>query len=85
MAKARDIVAEIAAAVPRNSHGMKPWHRRVGDEHREMLAAIHAGWHAGAFGTRRYPAAEAICAKLREHGIEIGIQGVCHWLRLPKS
>jgi hypothetical protein len=85
MARARDIVAEIAAIVPRNGHGMKPWHMRVGDEHREMLAAIHAGWHAGAFGSKFYPAAQAISAKLREHGIEIGTQGVLHWLRLPRS
>ena len=85
MAKARDIVAEIAATIPPNRHGLRPWYERVAAEHGELLAAIHAGWHDGAFGAQRNPAAHAISAKLREHGIEIGTQGVLHWLRLPRS
>ena len=85
MARARDIVAEIAATIPPNRHGSRPWYERVAAEHGELLAAIHAGWHDGAFGAQRNPAAKAISAKLREHGIEIGTQGVLHWLRLPRS
>jgi hypothetical protein len=85
MAKARDIVAEIAATIPPNRHGSRPWYERVAAEHGELLAAIRAGWHDGAFGAQRNPAAKAISAKLKECGIEIGTQGVLHWLRLPRS
>ena len=85
MAKARDIVAEIAATIPPNRHGSRPWYERVAAEHGELLAAIHAGWHDGAFGAQRNPAAKAISAKLKECGIEIGTQGVLQGLRLPKS
>jgi hypothetical protein len=85
VAKVRDIVAEIAAAVPGSYHGFRPWHERAAAEHGELLAAIHAAWHDGAFGTRKTPAAKAISAKLKECGIEIGTQGVLHWLSLPRS
>ena len=85
MAKLRDIVAEIAATVPRATTGSQRWHQRVGDKHREMLAAIHAAWHDGAFGSKNAPAARAISAKLQELGIDIGPQGVLQWLRLPRS
>ena len=81
----RDIVAEIAATIPAHRHGSRPWYERAAAEHGELLSAIHAGWHAGALGTQKMSAARAISAKLRECGIEIGPQGVLHWLRLPKS
>jgi hypothetical protein len=81
--KTRDIVAEIAAAVPHAAPGSRPWHARVAEEHRETLAAIHAAWHAGAFGNRRITAARTISQKLRELGITIGEQGVRTWLDLP--
>jgi hypothetical protein len=55
----------------------------VAEEHRETLAAIHAAWHSGAFGTRRITAARTISQKLRELGITIGEQGVRTWLDLP--
>jgi hypothetical protein len=83
--KTRDIVAEIAAAVPRNKHGSKPWHERVPEEHHETLAAIHAAWHAGAFGAKKITAARTISEKLRELGISIGEQGVMAWLGLPPT
>jgi hypothetical protein len=85
VAKTRDIVAEIAAAVPRNAHGSKPWHLRVPEEHRETLDAIHAAWHAGAFGTKKSTAARTISEKLRELSIVIGEQGVMAWLDLPPT
>jgi hypothetical protein len=83
--KTRDIVAEIAAAVPRNAHGSRPWHERVPSEHRETLDAIHAAWHAGAFGAKKITAARTISQKLRELGITIGEQGVMAWLDLPPT
>jgi hypothetical protein len=83
--KTRDIVAEIASAVPRNKHGSKPWHTRVPEEHRETLAAIHAAWHAGAFGAKKITAARTISQKLRDLGITIGEQGVMAWLDLPQK
>ena len=49
--KPSDIVAEIAASIPARTHGTRPWWERAGDEHRELLDAIHAGWYAGTFGT----------------------------------
>jgi hypothetical protein len=81
----RDIVAEIAAAVPRNQHGLKPWHERVPAEHRELLRAIHAAWHAGEFGSKKITAARTISAKLSQLGISIGEQGVMNWLDLPQK
>jgi hypothetical protein len=83
VAKTRDIVAEIAAAVPRRQHGTPPWYERVSVEHHETLAAIHAAWHAGAFGVKKITAARTISAKLRELGVTIGEQGVMAWLDLP--
>jgi hypothetical protein len=81
----RDIVAEIAAAVPRNQHGSKPWYERAPAEHRETLQAIHAAWHAGAFGAKKITAARTISEKLRELGISIGEQGIMNWLDLPQK
>jgi hypothetical protein len=81
--KTRDIVAEIAAKVPRNKHGSRPWWTRVPDEHRGMLDAIHSAWHAGTFGSKKITAARTISATLREFGIIIGEQGVIAWLELP--
>jgi hypothetical protein len=83
--KTRDIVAEIAAAVPRRQHGTPPWHERVPAEHHETLQAIHAAWHAGAFGVKKITAARTISAKLAEFGITIGEQGVMAWLDLPPT
>ena len=82
--KASDIVAEIAAAVPRNQHGQLPWHVRAEAEHGEALAAIHAAWHEGAFGTKKITAARTISAKLKTLGITIGEQGVMNWLDMPR-
>jgi hypothetical protein len=81
--KTRDIVAEIAAAVPRNRHGTRPWYERVPAEHRELLQAIHAAWYAGTLGAKKITAARTISAKLAEFGIQIGEQGVMAWLDLP--
>ena len=82
--KPSDIVAEIAAAVPRNQHGQLAWHVRAEAEHGDTLAAIHAAWHAGAFGPKKITAARTISAKLRTMGITIGEQGVMNWLDLPR-
>jgi len=82
--KPSDIVAEIAAAVPRNQHGQLPWHVRSQAEHGDTLAAIHAAWHAGVFGQKKKTAARAIADKLKTMGITIGEQGVMNWLDLPK-
>lgn len=78
-----EVVARIAAQVPRNAHGTRPWWERYAETHGELLDAIHAGWHAGTFGPRKLPAAKIISATLAEHGITIGEQGVTTWLRLP--
>ena len=85
MATVRDIVAEIAATMPPQKHGAQPWHLREAAQHGELFAAIHGGWHDGAFGSQQMQAARAIAAKLKECGINIGPQGVLHWLRLPRS
>jgi hypothetical protein len=81
--KARDIVAEIASKVPRDTHRNRPWWERVPPEHQPTLDAIHAAWHAGTFGSRKRPAARVISAAIAEFGISIGEQGVTAWLELP--
>ena len=81
--KPSDVVAEIAASIPARTHGTRPWWERAGDEHRELLDAIHAGWYAGTFGAKKITAARRISAKLKELGITIGEQGVATWLELP--
>ena len=78
-----DIVARMAASVPPESHGTKPWWERHYAEHSELLDAIHTGWYAGTFGTKKRPAAKIISAELARHGITIGEQGVITWLKLP--
>jgi len=83
VSETRDIVAEIAAKVPRKCHGNPPWWERVPDEHRDMIDAIHAAWHQGTFGTKKITAARTISATLKEFGIIIGEQGVTTWLELP--
>jgi hypothetical protein len=85
MAKARDIVAEIAAQITPGSHGNRPWWERVPPEHQATLDAIHAAWHAGTFGSSKRPAARVIAATVAEWGITIGEQGVTSWLRLPRK
>jgi hypothetical protein len=85
VAKPRDIIAEIKAAVPRNQHGLKPWYERAPREHQELLRAIHAAWHAGEFGAKKITAARTISAKLKELGISIGEQGIMNWLDLPQK
>ena len=83
MTEARDIVAEIASAIPER-HGPLPWWQRVAGEHQDTLRAIHAAWKAGTFGTRRMTAARAIANRIRdEFGIDIREQGVIKWLDLP--
>lgn len=81
--KPSDVVAEIAASIPKVTTGNRPWWERAGDEHRELLEAIHAGWYSGTFGTKKITAARRISAKLREFGITIGEQGVIAWLEQP--
>jgi hypothetical protein len=83
--KAADIVAEIAAAVPRDNHGLRPWYERAAPEHGELLDAIYDAWHTGGFGTRRITAARTIAAKLQSLGIQIGEQGVLNWLDKPRK
>ena len=81
--KARNIVAEIAAAIPQARPGSRPWWERAAPEHAEMLAAIHAAWHRGEFGSRKITAARVISKSLAEFGVRIGEQGVISWLELP--
>lgn len=83
MSKARDIVAEIAAKVPKDIHGTKPWWLRVPEQHQATVKAIHRAWHAGTFGSHKRTAARVIVAALAEFGIKIGEQGVERWLSLP--
>jgi hypothetical protein len=83
--KPEDVVREISANVPRKLHGTRPWWERASAEHRPVLAAIHAAWHAGEFGTKKITAARTISGKLREFGIVIGEQGVMNWLDLPQK
>lgn len=80
-----DIVAEIAAAIPAVPPGNRPWWQRAAPEHAETLAAIHAAWHAGAFGSRKITAARVIASRLGGLGIRIGEQGVMNWLDMPKQ
>jgi hypothetical protein len=79
----KDIVAEIAAAIPAATQGPRPWWERVSDEHVATVKAIHDAWHAGAFGSRKSTAARVIADKLKTLGITIGEQGVLAWLKLP--
>lgn len=77
------LVAQLAASIPKNQHGAKPWWERVDPEHHELLDAIHAAWYAGELGAKRLTAARGIVPLLAEHGITIGEQGVLAWLKLP--
>lgn len=83
MAKTRDIVAEIRAAIPPPIPGSRPWWDRVPKEHHHTLEAIHAAWHRGEFGSRKITAARIIAKALAEFGITIGEQGVIAWLKQP--
>lgn len=83
MPKTRDVVAEIAAAIPVKRPGSRSWWERTGPEHADTLAAIHAAWHRGEFGSRRITAARVISKTLSDFGITIGEQGVIAWLNLP--
>lgn len=79
----RDLVAEIAAEIPKTT-GPLPWWQRVPAEHQPTLRVIHAAWRDGSFGARRITAARVIASKLRnEYGVEIREQGVVKWLNLP--
>lgn len=78
----KDIVAEIAAAIPAATQGPRPWWERVPEEHVATVRAIHAAWHAGALGPRKSTAARVISEKLKPLGISIGQQGVIAWLKL---
>ena len=83
MTKTRDIVAEIAAAIP-EKRGPLPWWQRVAADQQDTLRVIHAAWKAGRFGQRRMTAARAIANRIRaEFGIDIREQGVIKWLDLP--
>ena len=81
--KSRDIVAEIAAAIPQKRPGSRAWWERAPAEHAETLTAIHAAWHRGELGSRKITAARVICRALADMGITIGEQGVIAWLELP--
>jgi hypothetical protein len=78
-----DLVAEIASEIPIPRQGTQPWYRRLPAEHVDTVRAIHEAWHAGQLGTRRITAARVIAAKLERLGIQIGEQGVIHWLKMP--
>ena len=80
MAKPPSAVAEIAALVPKSRRGM-PWWERCTPAVTAALPGILKGWREGAFGPHRYTAARAIAAWLKQHGVEIGEQGVVAWLR----
>lgn len=80
------VVARLAASIPRNRHGSRPWYDKVDPKHHELLKAILAAWHAGTLGNRRITAARGIVATLADHGITIGEQGVITWLKQsPRS
>lgn len=83
--KARDLVAEIAAAIPPARPGSRPWWERAAERHAETLDAIHAAWHRGEFGARKITAARVISRALAELGITIGEQGVVSWLEQPRK
>jgi len=80
-----DVVAELAASIPRNPHGARPWWERVDAEHHELLEAIHAAWKAGNLGAKQITAARRISDKLKTYGITIGQQGVITWLKRPTA
>lgn len=82
-AKRPDIVAEIAAAIPRRNQSNVPWWERTPAQHADTLAAIHDAWHRGDFGSRKITAARVISASLSQLGIAIGPQGVLAWLARP--
>jgi hypothetical protein len=79
MAKA-SIIEEVAALIPENP-GVRPWWDRLDAKQAALAAEILAAWKAGTFGSKRRPAATAIAAALRRHGVNIGFQGVDTWLR----
>ena len=79
----REAVAALAASIPKNQHGSRPWWERVEPQHQELLDAIHAAWYAGELGAKRLTAARGIVAMLAGHGINIGEQGVMTWLKIP--
>lgn len=79
MKKTTSIVDEIAAAIP-DSQSSKPWWLRLTPEQGELVKPILVAWRGGRFGSAKITAARAISAKLSEHGIKIGPQGVIAWL-----
>jgi hypothetical protein len=80
MASKPSIVAEVTALIPERP-GVRPWWDRLDQKQAALAAEILAAWKAGAFGSKRRPAATAIATALRRHGVEIGFQGVDTWLR----
>jgi hypothetical protein len=80
MAKANDIIAEIAAAIPDGRP--RRWQDRVADEHQPTLQAIKEAYLAGKFGRHQRPAVLAIVSVLASRGIaNIGRNGVQAWLK----
>jgi hypothetical protein len=77
-AKDRDIVAEIAAALPETRQ--RPWWLRLNEEQKQVVAEILAGWRAGKLGKHKNTAGRVIASKLSEFDIRIGYQGVVAWL-----
>jgi hypothetical protein len=77
--KSCDIVAEIAAAVPKRQP--QRWHQRVAPEHLATLDAIREAFETGKFGPKKKPAYLAIAAVLESRGIaNVGRNGVQAWL-----
>lgn len=80
----RSVVDEVISLMPQRS-GVRPWWERVDAGQAAMLAEILAAWKGGALGTKRRPVSRAISAALKQHGIEIGEQGVDMWLRQQQA
>jgi hypothetical protein len=76
--KARDIIAEIKAAIPATKPGR--WFERLQGEQRQLLEVIGKAWVAGELGDAARPVAPAIAKRLQEAGVKVTPYTVREWL-----
>ena len=82
--KAKDIIAEIKAAIPAARPGR--WFERLQGEQRQLLDVIGKAWVTGELGHAARPVAPAIAKRLQEAGVNVTPYSVREWLsELKKS
>lgn len=76
--KAKDIIAEIKAAIPATKQGR--WFERLDDEQRQLLDVIGKAWIAGELGPAARPLAPVIARRLQDAGVNVTPYTVREWL-----